>query len=109
MQKAKAFVFAAEEDFGIIVIEAMACGTPVIALNSGGTAETVIDKQTGIHFQNQSVDDLKNAVNRFEDINQQFNPKIISEYAKKFSRTIFEERIKNFVFDKAEKFFKEAK
>ena len=105
LQKAKAFVFAAEEDFGIIVVEAMACGTPVIALNKGGTAETVIDNQTGIHFQNQSVDDLKKAVNRFEDINKQFNPKIISQYAKKFSRTIFEEKIKNFVDEKAEEFF----
>ncbi len=43
MQKAKAFVFAAEEDFGIIVVEAMACGTPVIALNKGGAKESVIN------------------------------------------------------------------
>lgn len=44
MQKAKAFVFAAEEDFGIIVVEAMACGTPVIAGNFGGITESVVDK-----------------------------------------------------------------
>ena len=50
MQKAKAFVFAAEEDFGIVVVEAMACGTPVLAFGRGGAAETVIDGVTGNSF-----------------------------------------------------------
>ena len=54
MQKAKAFLYAAVEDFGIVPIEAMSCGTPVIALNQGGTAETITDTITGIHFENQT-------------------------------------------------------
>ena len=66
LQKAKALVFAAEEDFGITVVEAMACGTPVIALNKGGTAETVIDGSTGILFNSQNVEVIKNAVRKFE-------------------------------------------
>lgn len=97
LQKAKAFVFAAEEDFGIIVVEAMACGTPVIALNKGGTAETVIDNQTGIHFNSQTVEDLINAIMNFETNQYSFSPKEISNYAKNFSRSIFEQKIKDFV------------
>jgi len=50
MQKAKAFVFASEEDFGIIPVEAQACGTPVICFGRGGTKETVMDSITGVHF-----------------------------------------------------------
>lgn len=105
MQKAKAFVFSAEEDFGIVVVEAMACGTPVIALNKGGTAETVIDGKTGILFNNQTADDIKNAVKRFEKIEDTFNHKEIADYTKKFSRKIFEEKIKNYVNEKIEEFF----
>jgi glycosyltransferase involved in cell wall biosynthesis len=105
MQRAKAFVFAAEEDFGIIVVEAMSCGTPVIALNKGGTAETVVDKKTGLLFQNQYVDDIVEAVKKFESIQNNFSPKEISEYAKKFSRRIFEQNIKNFIEEKIEEFF----
>ena len=67
MQKAKAFVFAAEEDFGIIVVEAMACGTPVIALNKGGAKESVINGTTGILFDEQSSESIKNAVIQFEN------------------------------------------
>lgn len=109
MQKAKAFVFTAEEDFGIVVVEAMACGTPVIALNKGGTAETVIDGKTGILFDNQTVEDIKNAVRKFESIQETFNHKEISEYTKKFSRKIFEEKLKQYVDEKSEQFFSKSK
>lgn len=72
MQKAKAFVFAAEEDFGITPVEAQACGTPVIAYGKGGCLETikgliVEDKPTGIFFYTQNIDELKQAVNVFEE------------------------------------------
>ena len=66
MQKAKGFVYAAIEDFGIIPIEAMACGTPVIALNEGGTKETVINKVTGIHFEEQTQESIRDAINSFD-------------------------------------------
>ena len=58
MQKAKAFVFAAEEDFGIVPIEAQACGTPVIAYGKGGALETILDKKTGLFFKEQTVSSI---------------------------------------------------
>ena len=66
MQRAKAFVFAAEEDFGIIPVEAQACGTPVIAYGRGGARETVIENKTGVFFGEQNVESLISAVNNFE-------------------------------------------
>ncbi len=66
LQRAKAFVYAAIEDFGIAPIEAMACGTPVVALGIGGTAETVIDGDSGVHFYEQSSRAIVEAVKRFE-------------------------------------------
>ena len=72
MQKAKAFVFAAEEDFGITPVEAQACGTPVIAYGKGGALETVrgLDEEnpTGLFFEEQTVESIVKAVNRFEQI-----------------------------------------
>ncbi|MFN3874110.1 MAG: glycosyltransferase [Ignavibacterium sp.] len=109
MQKARAFVFSAEEDFGIVVVEAMACGTPVIALNKGGTAETVIDGKTGILFNDQTVENIKEAVKRFEKIEDTFNHKDIAEHTKKFSRQIFEEKMKNYVDEKIDQFFGKRK
>lgn len=71
MQKAKAFVFAAEEDFGITPVEAQACGTPVIAYGRGGVLETVRglgikENPTGIFFNKQSIDSLIEVVNKFD-------------------------------------------
>lgn len=95
MQKAKAFLYAAVEDFGIVPIEAMSCGTPVIALDDGGTAETVLDGTTGVHFKNQRKEDIIKAVVLFEDMN--FDYKIISAEAKKYSEDRFKREFKDFV------------
>ena len=105
MQRAKSFVFAAEEDFGIIVVEAMSCGTPVIAWNRGGTSETVIDHRTGIHFTEQTSESIIDAVNKFEASNNLFDPQLIRNHAEQFSRKIFEENISTFINDKAKNFF----
>ncbi len=95
IQKAKAFVFAAEEDFGIIPVEAQACGTPVIALAKGGTLETVIENKTGIFFVEQSAEKIKEAVLNFETKN--FDPQIIREHAVTFSKQRFEKEMREFV------------
>ena len=105
-KKAKAFIFAAEEDFGITVIEAMASGTPVIAFNKGGTAETVIDSVNGIHFNEQNALSIKNAVERFESKKDSFNYASIAEYAKQFERKVFETKIKDFIEEKLKEKYK---
>ena len=93
MQKAKAFVYAAVEDFGIIPIEAMSCGTPVIALNEGGTKETIVDGVTGIHFDEQNTQSIIKAVERFEK--SDFDPHRIRQEAMKY--THFEEQLHKFI------------
>lgn len=105
MKKARAFVFAAEEDFGISVIEALSCGTPVIALNRGGTAETIVDGKFGIHFPDQTAESIIEAVEKFEKSKITFDANTLCNYAKQFDRKIFEEQIDNFVKKKCEEFF----
>ncbi|MBV5278604.1 MAG: glycosyltransferase family 4 protein [Campylobacteraceae bacterium] len=95
MQRARAFVFAAEEDFGIAPVEAQACGTPVIAFGKGGAVETVVDGVSGVFFENQSVESLCEAVERFEKLN--FVPKVIRENAMRFSVERFKKEMKEFV------------
>jgi len=95
MQKAKAFIYAAIEDFGIVTIEAMSCGTPVIALEDGGTKETVQDGFSGIHFKKQSVDSIMKAVKFFET--QEFDYKAISESAKFYALSRFQKEISVFI------------
>jgi len=100
MQRAKAFVFAAEEDFGIVPVEAMACGTPVICLGKGGTKETVLDGVTGVHFDQQTTEDLARALQRFEQIETSFDPQKIRSYALQFSRQRFEKEFAHYVAEK---------
>ena len=108
MQKAKAFVFAADEDFGIVVVEAMACGTPVIAWNGGGTKESVLNGETGILFPEQSAESIVNAVKEFEKTENKFSPEIIRNHSKKFSRKNFENKIREFVSEKSEIHFQKS-
>jgi glycosyltransferase involved in cell wall biosynthesis len=105
MKKAKAFVFAAEEDFGIVPVEAQACGTPVICLGKGGTKETVVHKKTGIHFIEQTFESLSHAIIEFEKIS--FNYNEIRLHSLKFSKKRFEKEIEEFVNKKYEIFKKE--
>lgn len=98
MQKAKAFVYAAIEDFGIVPLEAMACGTPVIALNDGGTAETVIHKINGVHFEKQTLSDIVKAVKEFETL--KFDSLKISQAVQVYSTVRFQKEIKSFVTSK---------
>lgn len=108
MQRARAFVFAAEEDFGIVPVEAQACGTPVICLGKGGTQETVIDGKTGVHFDHQTLQDLAEAIERFETLEKSFDPVAIRQHALQFSRKRFEKEFREYV-EKAYEEFREKR
>uniref|UniRef100_E1T824 Glycosyl transferase group 1 n=1 Tax=Burkholderia sp. (strain CCGE1003) TaxID=640512 RepID=E1T824_BURSG len=96
MSRAKAFVFAAEEDFGISVVEAQACGTPVIAFGKGGALETVRDlsepRPTGMFFDEQSEESIVAAIERFEANARRFSPLDCRANAERFSAANFRER-----------------
>lgn len=108
MQRAKAFVFAAEEDFGITPVEAQACGTPVIAYGKGGALETVCAKSeagvaavdtppTGVFFHQQSIDALQKAVACFETQQERFEPQACRAQAEKFSTSRFRFEWDNYI------------
>ncbi|ADY73996.1 glycosyl transferase group 1 [Desulfurobacterium thermolithotrophum DSM 11699] len=105
MQRAKAFIFAAEEDFGIVPVEAQACGTPVIAYGKGGVTETVINGKTGIFFRTQTVESLIEAIKNFERREDIFDPLEIRKNSEKFSKERFKKEFKEFVDKKIEEFF----
>lgn len=107
MQHAKAFVFAADEDFGMIPIEAQSCGTPVIAYGHGGSLETVNGGKTGLFFYEQTPEAIVEAVNRFEAMDSQpFAPADCRQWAEGFSEERFKREIKEFVEEKYEEFKK---
>lgn len=91
IQQSKAFVFAAEEDFGIVPVEAQACGVPVVAYGAGGALETVVDGVTGVFFPEQTEESLVEAINRFESI--AFSPEAIRAHAESFSESVFRDSL----------------
>lgn len=101
MQRARAFVFAAEEDFGIAPVEAQACGTPVIAYGKGGALETIrgLDsvQPTGVFFYEQSVEAIKHAVECFELEEVRMLPEECRQNAMRFSAERFREQFSELV------------
>jgi glycosyltransferase involved in cell wall biosynthesis len=87
MQQCQAFIFAGEEDFGIVMAEAQACGRPVIAFAKGGALDIVDDGSTGILFEEQSADSLLDGLERFRRMH--FDPITLRASALRFRRQRF--------------------
>lgn len=95
--RCRALVFTADEDFGIVPLEAMASGTPVIAFGCGGVLETVVPGRTGLLFPEQTPESLAEAVLAFERVEHSFDPEVIAAYAAGFSKQHFKETFRRFV------------
>jgi len=92
MARARSLILPGVEDFGITPLEAMALGTPVVALGEGGVRDSVIDGQTGIFFGRPEVDSLRRALDAVES--RQWDRETIRTQAKKFSRAVFDSRFR---------------
>jgi glycosyltransferase involved in cell wall biosynthesis len=110
MSEAKAFIYAACEDFGIAIVEAQACGTPVIAYKGGGAMETVKDIRefpdtgTGLLFSPQTVEGLMEGIETFTTLENKFNPENNRLQANQFSNQIFKKNYLEFLDDCKQKF-----
>jgi glycosyltransferase involved in cell wall biosynthesis len=108
--KCRALIFPGEEDFGIVPLEAMASGRPVIAYGRGGALETIVsydqnDKtaagvSTGLFFHEPSAAALIDAIEKFVSIEKEFDPQAIRNHALKWDREIFKEKIKESILNK---------
>ena len=98
----KAFINPQREDFGITIVEAMASGRPVIALNQGGAKETVLEGETGIFFDNENPEAIASAIKKFPNI--AWSPYKIREYALRFSKSRFKQEVKDFINKKMKEY-----
>ncbi len=104
MESARAFIFAAEEDFGIVPVEAQACGTPVLAYGKGGALETVVSGQTGMFFGDQTEESLCECVREFEMVRDKFSPIAIRHHSERFSKQRFIKEFHQVILDEYEDF-----
>lgn len=95
--RARGFIYPAEEDFGIVTVEALAAGAPVIGLGKAGTLDIVTDSETGVLFSSQDVESVIDAITKAESIS--FSQSKIRESAKKFDKKIFLNKIREVVKD----------
>lgn len=96
--KAKGFIQAGIEGFGIAPLEAQACGTPVIAFRKGGSLEVVVEGETGVFFDEQNSKSLNNAIQYFETLT--FDPVTINKHANQFTEERFKTEFLNFINEK---------
>jgi glycosyltransferase involved in cell wall biosynthesis len=100
MAEARAFVYAAEEDFGIAAVEAQAAGCPVIAFGRGGLTETVVEGISGLFYSQQSEEAIVRAVERFNKMRGNFVRSAVIENAERFGPAFFVSRLSEFVSEK---------
>lgn len=100
--RARGFIFPGHEDFGIAPVEAQASGRPVIAYGAGGALDTVVDGQTGVFFNETTIESLIDAVQRFNRID--FDPAVIRANAECFSTEVFQQKLTQFIEDKYAEF-----
>lgn len=101
--RCRALIFPGEEDFGMTPLEINAAGRPVIAFGAGGATETVINRQTGVFFEKQTIDSLVGAIEEFESLS--WNRKYLRRHAEKFDRNAFAARLNQFLSQIAPSFF----
>ncbi len=101
LQTAKALIFPGEEDFGIVPVEAIAAGTPVLAYGKGGALETVQDGVSGLFFHEQTVEDLEKCVEKFEKSAHLFNVDTMHESIMRFDKSCFLDQIKAYIQEKS--------
>ncbi len=108
--RCQALIFPGEEDFGIVPVESMGCGRPVIAYARGGALETVIGDErgpgitrTGVFFKNQDPQDLIHAIQEFESLH--WDSEAMAKYAKEFDTEVFKRNIQDFIHQKIVEFF----